>query len=131
MKLYFKMSELIYSDTAIKHNINNMPDINALDCLLYLIVCVLQPLREKLGKPIKITSGYRCPQVNELVGGAKDSQHPKGQAGDITALGMSAKELYEFIKNSGIKYDQLILEPSWVHVSYNHGKNRMQNLIKR
>ena len=45
MTLNFKMSELIYSDTAVRHNINNMPDINSLDCMLDLIYNVLQPLR--------------------------------------------------------------------------------------
>ncbi len=66
------MNELIHSDTAAKNNINNMPDITSLDCMLNLIVECLQPLRTKLGKPMIITSGYRNKQVNKLVGGAVD-----------------------------------------------------------
>ena len=81
--LNFKLSELIRSDTAVQHNINNMPDINSLDCMLELIVNCLQPIREKLGKPMIITSGYRNSQVNKLVGGASNSQHTKGQAVDF------------------------------------------------
>lgn len=127
------MSELIHSDTAIKHNINNMPDINSMDCLLELIVHVLQPLRDKVGKPIIITSGYRNWQVNKLVGGAVDihgnptSQHCKGQAADFNIKGMSIATTIDFIKKSGIEYDQLINEfDKWVHISFNKGKNRKQ-----
>ena len=134
MNLNFKMSELIHSDTAVQHNINNMPDINSLDCLLDLIYFVLQPLREKIGKPIIITSGYRNSQVNELVGGAVDkngnptSQHCKGQAADFIIKGMSVDSIIDFIKKSGIKYDQLINEYNqWVHISYKKNNNRMQS----
>ena len=66
MNLYFKMSELIYSETAIKENINNMPDINSLDNVLELITFCLQPVRELLGVPMIITSGFRNPLVNRL-----------------------------------------------------------------
>ena len=59
MHLNFLISELIKSDTAAKYNINNMPDINSLDNMLYLIIFCLQPLRDKLGRPIIITNGFR------------------------------------------------------------------------
>lgn len=121
------MSELIHSDTADKHNINNMPDINSMDCLLELIVHVLQPLRDKVGKPIIITSGYRNEQVNKLVGGKATSQHCKGQAADFNIKGMSIAAAIDFIKKSGLEYDQLINEyDRWVHISFNKGKNRKQ-----
>ena len=135
--LNFTISELIKSDTAIQHNINNMPDINSLDCLLNLIVYCLQPLRDKLKKPIVITSGFRNAQVNKLVGGAVDahgnpkSQHCKGQAADFHVAGMSVASLIEFIKKSGIEYDQLINEyDKWVHISFVKGKNRKQPPFK-
>ena len=131
--LNFKLSELIHSDTAVENNINNMPDINSLDCLLDLIFYVLQPLRDKIKKPIIINSGYRNHQVNKLVGGAVDkygnptSQHCKGQAADIIIKGMPAWAVIEFIKKSGIEYDQLINEyDQWVHISFVKGKNRKQ-----
>ena len=60
MSLNFTISELIKSDTAAKYNINNMPDIYSLDNMLNLIWYCLQPLRDKLGKPIIITNGFRC-----------------------------------------------------------------------
>ncbi len=125
----FKMSELIYSETAIRNNINNMPDINSMDCMLNLICYCLQPIRNKLAKPMIISSGYRNSQVNKLVGGVVTSQHTKGQAVDFTVKGMSVKQIIEFIKNSGIEFDQLINEyDKWVHISYVKGKNRKQVL---
>lgn len=129
MNLNFKMSELIHSDTAVRQNINNMPDINSLDCMLDLIVHCLQPIREKIAKPMIISSGYRNSQVNKLVGGVATSQHCKGQAVDFTVKGMSVAAVIEFIKKSGIEYDQLINEYNkWVHISYIKGRNRKQVL---
>lgn len=129
MNLNFKMSELIYSDTAVRQNINNMPDINSMDCMLNLICYCLQPIRDKLGKPMVISSGFRNSQVNKLVGGVATSQHTKGQAVDFTVTGMSVAQVVEFIKKSGIEYDQLINEYNkWVHISFVKGKNRKQVL---
>lgn len=129
MSLNFKMSELIHSDTAIRANINNMPDINSLDCMLDLIFYCLQPIRNKLNKPMTITSGYRNFAVNHLVGGVDTSQHTKGQAVDFVVKGSTVKETIEFIKKSGIEFDQLINEyDKWIHISFVKGKNRKQIL---
>lgn len=128
--LNFKMSELIYSETAIKENINNMPDINSLDNMLDLIVYCLQPVRDLIKKPMIITSGYRNSQVNKLVGGANNSGHLTGRCADIHVNGMTAKELYNFIKKSGVKYRQCILENnSWVHLDYKKDDLKCENLI--
>ena len=129
MQLNFKMSELTHSDEAIKHNINNMPDINSMDCMLDLIFYCLQPLRDKIGKPFDISSGYRNSQVNKLVGGVSNSQHTKGQAVDFTIRGMSVEAAINTIKNAGVEYDQLINEYGrWIHISFVKGKNRKQIL---
>lgn len=127
--LNFKISELIQSDTAIKHSINNMPDINSLDNMLELIVYCLQPIRDKIKKPMIITSGYRNSQVNKLVGGVSNSQHANGQAVDFKISGMMPAQVVDFIKKTGIEFDQLINEyDKWVHISFNKGKNRKQIL---
>ncbi len=129
MNLNFKMSELIHSDKAIEHNINNMPDINSLDNMLDLIVFCLQPVRELLKKPMIITSGYRNSQVNKLVNGKSNSQHLKGQAVDFVVKGETIESIIFKIRTSGIEYDQLINEYGrWVHISYNKGNNRMMVL---
>lgn len=127
--LNFKISELIKSDTAIKNNINNMPDINSLDNLLDLIFYCLQPIRDKIKKPMIITSGFRSNLVNKLVKGVSNSQHLKGQAADFIINGMTPTQIIEKIKTCNIDFDQLINEyDRWVHVSYNKNNNRKQIL---
>lgn len=129
--LNFTISELVKSDTAIKHNINNMPGLNELDNLLNLIYYCLQPIRDKIGKPIIITSGFRCPKVNTLVGGKPNSQHLKGQAADFIIKGMTPNGIINRIKAMGVEYDQLINEyDEWVHISFVKGKNRKQPPFK-
>lgn len=125
--LNFKLSELIHSKTAIQHNINNMPDINSLDCMLDLIFYCLQPIRNFIGKAMIITSGYRNKEVNKLVGGVANSQHTKGQAVDFIIKGLTVPYIIDLIKSSGIEFDQLINEYNqWVHISFVKGKNRRQ-----
>lgn len=125
----FKISELIHSDKAILFNINNMPDINSLDNMLDLIVYCLQPIRDKLKKPMIITSGFRCGRLNDVVNGAKNSQHLYGQAVDFVVEGMTPKQIVEFIKNSGVEFDQIIEEHTWVHISFIKNNNRKESLI--
>ena len=126
--LNFSINELCYSDIANKYGIKNIPSISECDNLLNLIFYVLQPLRDKLGKPIIINSGYRCKALNShpLIKGVSNSQHLTGQAADIRVNGCTPSRLIDFIKTSGIEYDQLINEGSWVHISYNKNHNRKQ-----
>jgi len=125
MSLNFKISEFLHSQTAKEKGIENIPDVKSLDNLLELIVLCLQPIREKLKRAVIVTSGYRCKDLNKIIGGSEKSQHCKGQAADIKVTGMRAEDLADFIANSGIEYDQLITEySSWVHISYVKGKNR-------
>lgn len=127
MKLNFTLSELIHSDTAKKYGINNMPyDTEILDNLLLLILNVLQPLRNYVGKPIIITSGYRSRAVNAKVGGVVNSQHLTGQAADFIIQGLTIPQTIELVKRSGIVFDQLINEKTWVHISFNKKNNRKQ-----
>lgn len=127
INLNFSISELCKSDTAQKNLIDNSPNLTALDNMLNLIFFCLQPLRDKLGKPIIISSGYRCPKLNKLVGGVSNSQHLLGQAVDFKVNGLTIQQVIELIRKSGIEYDQCINEYNrWVHLSYNKGKNRKQ-----
>ncbi len=133
MSLNFKMSELIHSDTAAKFKINNYPDIKSLDNLLILIVDCLQPVRDLLGTPIYINSGYRCPQLNILVGGVSNSSHVKGCACDFYCRGLSSKQIVNLIKKSDIEYTQLIEEhtkgANWVHVDYQKNNLKRETLL--
>ncbi len=128
---YFTMKELAKSSTANKLGIDNTPTSEASVALSNLVTHVLDPLREMYGKPITVNSGYRCPKLNAAVGGAKNSQHMKGEAADITAGNKTEnKKLFELIRDN-LPFDQLLNESdySWVHVSYvSSSKNRKQIL---
>ena len=93
-----------------------------------LVSEVLDPVREKLGMPIVVNSGYRCEKHNKAVGGVKNSQHLKGEAADIQC--QDNEKLKQLIIENG-KFDQLITYPSFLHVSYKRtGGNRHQRLKK-
>ena len=86
---YFSISELTHSDTGVSLGIDNTPTPSAVPLMVELIDRVLDPIREHWGLPIRVTNGYRCPELNEEVGGVEDSWHVDGCAADITALGNS------------------------------------------
>lgn len=124
----FTLEELTFSVTATNLGFNNTPNTEARDCLKRLCVDVLQPIRDAWGKPITISSGYRCSRLNKAVGGVNNSQHLYGQAADIKANNPSENgKLHSLIKgmikDGRIKVGQLIWEygsrtcPKWVHVS--------------
>ena len=100
---------------------DNTPPADAIPKLLYLCMAVLQPLRDHLGKPVNVNSGFRSTRVNALLpGSSRTSQHMcLGQcaAADIWVAGMTPAELAAEITKLGLAFDQLITEPSWVHVS--------------
>ena len=83
---HFSIRELSRSETASRKGINNTPNSAIVSALTALIDNVLDPLREKWGAPIIVTSGYRCPALNRAIGGASGSQHTKGEAADIRTL---------------------------------------------
>ena len=141
--MHFTIEELYASATAKARGIQNKPGTAEIINLVYLAAYVLEPLREAMGEPIKIGSGYRCPQLNRAVGGVANSQHMKGQAADLCIDGdmKKGKRWFEWIKTH-LDFDQLIWEHNdkgtyWVHVSYVHppfGRNRRQvidNLLKK
>ena len=119
MRNYFTNNELIDSATAKRLGIKNEPTKAQWINLFAIRDNVLNPLREKFGKPIRITSGYRSPELNKAVGGKPTSQHTKGEAVDITAVNKADnKELFELCKT--LDFDQLIDESNftWIHISY-------------
>ena len=120
---YFTMHELTRSDTASRHGIDNKPGIKETVCLQQLVDILLDPIRAAWGRPIVVNSGYRCPELNRLVGGAANSQHTKGQAADIECLTRNPddnRRLFQLIRNMNLPFDQLINEfgYSWIHISY-------------
>ena len=130
---HFTISELLHSATALKHKLWNGAPKEAEENLRALVDEVLDPLREAYGKPIRVTSGYRCPRLNNLVGGSPNSQHMRGEAADIQPVVGNESDLDELarILIANGKFDQLILYPTFIHVSHKHfGWNRKQILKK-
>lgn len=127
---YFKIEELTRSTTAEKMDIPNVPNEQETKSLVNLVINVLDPVREYIGKPVYVNSGFRSEEVNKAVGGVSSSQHRKGQAADITRRNKSEnKEIFDYIANN-LDFDQLIDEKNyqWIHVSYNRDANRKQIL---
>lgn len=128
---YFTIAEFVRSETADRRAIDNRLPKELLPNVQALVNNVLDPLREAYGKPITVTSGFRCPALNKAVGGSATSQHMSGQAADITAGSREEnRRLFYLVQELGLPFDQLIDEKnySWIHVSYRVGINRNQVL---
>lgn len=124
---YFTFLEMIKSSTADKNNIDNNPtNPEIIDNINYTIER-LDEIREKYGKPIIITSGYRCQELNKKVGGKSNSFHLKGLAADLKY----SVELWTFLTQHA-KFDKLILETSksakWIHCQFSKENERNQIL---
>lgn len=124
---------MINSATATLYQIDNFPrDYDVVDNIINTMEC-LDKIREEYGKPLYISSGYRCQELNTRVGGKENSQHRKGQAADIN-LGSTEKNRDFFIwleqHKDEIEFDQLIDEShyAWVHISFKKDGNRKQVL---
>jgi hypothetical protein len=140
---HFTLDELCASRVAKARCIQNKPSAQQIIALVYLTCYVLEPLREAMNEPIPISSGFRCEQLNRVVGGVSNSQHTRGQAADLCIGGdlKKGRKWFDWIK-ANLKFDQLIWEHSrngtyWVHISFVHpdlGRNRRQvidNLLKK
>ena len=123
---YFSISELSHSATADFYKIDNTPSPEVVKNLEILVEKILDVAREELVQPIYVNCGYRCEEVNKLVGGVKNSQHILGKAADIWAKDM--KKLWGIL--SKMDFDQLIRYKTFYHISYNGDKNRHQIIMK-
>ena len=138
----FTYEELIHSNVAERKGLKNRPktkeeEKKVIENLRALCIEVLQPLRDYLGKPVVISSGYRSEEVNRMVGGVKGSQHLRGEAVDIHVENTEhLLKIMHFIMDE-TDFDQLIWErdkagTQWVHVSYRrYGVNKHQVLSSK
>ena len=130
----FSLNEFTKSDTAVRKGIDNTPNDDHLESMKALCENVLQKVRSHFGKSVRITSGYRSPELCEAIGSSSKSQHAKGQAADFEITGIDNKDLAIWIRDN-VDFDQLILEfytegdpnSGWVHCSYSDD-NRKQVL---
>lgn len=131
--------------TAKKHGIANVPPPEAVENLRKLCIGTLEPLREKLQQPVVITSGYRCQQLNEIiVHASRKSQHMEGRAADFYVVSGSKiqdsgqashrelliKAFRLIITDESIDFDQLILYPNFIHVSYVSKERNRRKITK-
>ena len=136
---HFNLSEFFRSSTAAKNDIKNEPSpaerATIVRNINLLVDNVLDPVRDKFSTPVIITSGYRCPRVNMLVGGSKNSQHMSGCAADFHVGGFTPLMMYQvflYIFDT-LAFDQLIYYHSKniIHVSYVDNCNRHEAFIKK
>lgn len=124
--------EAIKSNTATRRGIDNTPSDYEITNMVGVAENIFEPLRKWVGGPIKITSMYRCEELNRAIGGSSRSQHCEGRAMDLDdTFGYKTNaEMFEYIREN-LSFDQLIWEfgddnnPDWIHVSYiSHDENR-------
>ena len=141
---HFRLQEFTKSATASDHGIINEPSAGHVENLKALCVHTLEPLRMALGLPIVITSGYRCGQLNRiLVKHSNQSQHMLGQAADFfvgwngpideepSRRELLIRAFRQIITDDAIAFDQCIIYPSFIHVSYvRSGRNNRSKLTK-
>lgn len=133
MAKYFKVAEMLKSETAAKNQINNTPSDEAKQNIEELLE-VLDDLRVFYGKPIRISSGFRCTKLNKLVGGSPTSAHVIGYAADLQPVGDTfdnfKASVIDWLDKSGVKYDQCIIERSktaqWVHFGLYNRKGQQR-----
>ena len=131
----FSLSELIYSDMALRKNLENTPNVEQMENLKLVCQNILEPVRAHFNLPVIISSGYRSVALCEAIGSSAKSQHTKGQAADFEIFGIPNKDVADWIVNN-IDFDQCILEfwnenepnSGWVHCSFNSAGNRKQYL---
>ena len=132
---YFSIDEMLRSATAKKYGIDNRPSQDILNNLVLFIEKVLDPIREDWGGSISVSSGYRCPELNAKVGGAKTSGHLYGYCADLQVKGDLRKFsnfVIEWMKEHQMKWDQIIWEKcgnvTWLHFCWigKDGKQRMK-----
>ena len=139
----FTLKELTYSATALRLGIDNEPSKEGIYKLTLLATELLQPIRERLSAPIRISSGYRSPQLSEVIGSSSNSQHCRYEAVDIQYVKrgkMDNLAIYNALIDLDLDYDQCILEfgknteyvdgePAWIHLSWKISDNRKQTLV--
>ncbi len=130
---FFSWAEMTVSGAAARLGLDNTPPPAVQPAMQRLVEVVLDPLRAALGRPVRVTSGYRAPAVNRAINGSPTSQHMLGEAADIKVEGLSAEALATAIVQLGLPVDQVIWyapeRGGHVHVSFTDTRpNRRQAL---
>lgn len=130
------LAEVMKSQTAIRHGIDNTPNEEQLENLKRVAEKIFQPIREHFATPIYVSSGFRCVDLNTRIGGSATSSHCNGEALDLDMDGrgtVTNRQIFDFVR-ANLQFDQLIYEfgddqnPGWVHISIKKDNNRNQVL---
>ena len=141
MKLskYFTLKEVIKSETSVRKGIDNTPTDQIISQLKNTCEKIMDPIREKYGKPVRVTSGYRCVELNKAIGGSSRSQHCalNGDAAidfEFYDMDMDLEEVFKWItEESKLPYDQCIAEflpHGWIHISYSSDGGNRQKITR-
>lgn len=134
MSRNFSLREMTASATAERDGIDNTPSLEVVGHINELCDNLLQPLRDAWGKPIRVTSGYRCPELNSKVGGSRTSAHLIGYAADLQADNYGDFVRFAVAWLKGRDFDQCLIErgggAEWLHIGYKDGKGRQRRQIK-
>jgi uncharacterized protein YcbK (DUF882 family) len=128
---HITLQEATESATALRMGIKNVPNELELEAMKYVAENLFEPIREWYDKPITVSSFYRCRELNKAVRGSLTSGHMLGNSIDITTRSkVENKKIFDFIKLSGLDYDQVIWEYGgvWIHISLKKSGNRKQVL---
>ena len=100
-------------------------------CAIYLTANMMERVRSLIRSPIKVTSGFRCEDLNSAIGGSKLSQHRRGEACDFQPYKCTIEEAFEKIaievREKRLNVGQLLLERGWIHISLGHPTARPEN----
>ena len=127
---HFKFSELAGTSHE-KYRLLNLDEAQKQMGKMYMLAGFAERVREIIGKPVIITSGFRCKELNKAIGGAITSQHTLCEAIDIVVKGMRCEDVFNRIVTSDLKYNQIIIERNskysqWVHVSIGAYKQKLK-----
>jgi hypothetical protein len=128
---HISTAEATESATALRLGIKNTPNEAELDAMKYVAENLFEPIREWYDSPIKINSFFRCKELNKAVKGSVTSGHVLGNSIDISGGNkVENKKIFDFIKTSGLDFDQVINEYdfTWIHISLKKTGNRKQVL---
>jgi hypothetical protein len=128
---HISTAEATESATALRLGIKNVPNEAELEAMKYVAENLFEPIREWYSKPIKVNSFFRCKELNKAVKGSVTSGHVLGNSIDISGGNkVENKKIFDFIKTSGLDFDQVINEYdfTWIHLSLKKTGNRKQVL---
>jgi hypothetical protein len=128
---FITYNEAVRSQTATRHKIDNTPNDEQLSNMKIVARLCFDPIREFYGKPLRVSSFFRCKALNTKIKGSRTSQHMEGKAIDIDAGSVEENKRIFAWAVGNLEFDQIINEYnfSWVHISFNQGKNRKQILV--